>query len=273
MDPMGGAFANAAILSRYPGRTAMLLVTSPRTEDDFSHGAALVAHGLARASEMGAWVVQALVEPMRTRERAMFEKGGMRTIGTLAYLELQHPQACARTPRARDPRVTIRPWSPSERTLLEGLLEETYIDSLDCPGLSSMRPTSDILDGHMQTGKLDPQRWLILEIDGVPSGISLMSEIPSSQRLEIVYFGLARRARGRGLAGHLLDSTLALADGSPVTLACDEGNAPAIRLYQSRAFCVRLRRTAMVAPAGCIVAEAIPTGYPLGANRGAPTSA
>lgn len=239
----------------------MLLVTSPRTGVDIGVGAALIRALLARAGAHDVLIVQALIEPLRTQEREMFELGGLTTLGTLAYFERPRtpvPQRSGVFPQG----ATIRAHDPGERESLERLLEATYVDSLDCPGLSRMRPTRDILEGHIQTGRFNPRRWLILEVGGQPAGVSLLSEVPSARSDELVYFGLARWARGKGLAGILLDETLALAVDRPVTLACDRANLPAMLLYQSRGFVTRLLRTAMVAPVAP-PEGAIPTGYPL----------
>ena len=79
-----------------------------------------------------------------------------------------------------------------------------------------------------------------------------MSEIPVSNCIEVVYFGLAPNARGRGVGGYLLDHALGIVQdggGQSVALACDELNHPAMRLYQSRGFAMRLRRSALI---GCV---------------------
>ena len=256
-----GNYTHCALLNRYPGRTAMLLVTSPRAPSDVDVGAALIRAAVAQAGKHDVLIVQALIEPLRTQEREMFELGGLRTLGTLAYFERPRSRA-AQTLLAAPLGTTIRAHDPAERALLERLLEATYVDSLDCPGLSRMRPTRDILDGHIQTGRFDPRRWLILEVGGQPAGVSMLSEVSSARSDELVYFGLAPWARGKGLAGLLLDETLSLARERSVTLACDRANTPAMRLYESRGFVTRLLRTAMVAPVAP-PEGAIPTGYPL----------
>ncbi len=255
-----GAVAHAAILCAYPGRTAMLLATAPKTPIDCAAVEGLVREAIRRAPELGALMIQALLEPLRAQERRVHEAAGMRVIGTLAYLERARNTA---PPRASLPDgARVRAWHPSERALLECLLAETYIESLDCPGLSQLRPTSDILDGHLRSGTPDFSRWLIMELDGIPSGVSLVSEIPSTHCMELVYFGLAKRARGIGLGRALLDATLERTAGESVTLACDEANVPAMRLYRSRAFRTHLRRTALVAPAARVARSALPTTYP-----------
>ena len=246
-----GSISNAVLLSRSPGRTAMLFVTQPHSKEDQERGVALIQHAISRAARINAVLIQALIEPLRDDELAMFSRGGMNPIGTLAYMELTRVQPSS-SDRERAPLgATIRSWDSSKRDELEALLESTYIDSLDCPGLSKLRQTSDILDGHIHTGIVDPDTWLILELNGVPCGVSLISEIPASKCLELVSFGLSPQARGQRLGAHLLDYALRVVQNRnrPIALACDERNQPALRLYQSRGFSIRLRRVALVAPA------------------------
>lgn len=250
-----GGFSNAALLTRSPGRTAMLYVTPPRDPRDHARGVALVERAIATAATLDVRVVQTLVEPEQAGTLEMFLAGGMRSIGTLAYLERPRSRN-----RASDPvppvgvtGVAVRPWRPTERESLERVLEATYIDSLDCPGLAKIRPTHEILDGHIHTGVVHPDAWMILEVDGVACGVSLASEIPSAHCMELVYFGLAPTARGRGLGGYLLDCACAnlLRHGDlSMALACDERNLAAMRLYKTRGFSRHLRRTALIAVAG-----------------------
>lgn len=228
----------------------MLTVTPATCENDRRLGAMLVQRAINCGNQLQAALVQTLVEPLRADDLQMFSRGGMRSIGTLAYLELVHRAqpdcAVAEFPA----NITIHPWDPHDRHGLEMLLEATYVDSLDCPGLSTLRRTADILDGHLHTGVVDPENWLILRMNGVPAGVSMMSEIPTSNCVELVYFGIAPQARGRGLAGLLLDRALngiARCSGRTVALACDESNHPAMKLYKSRGFSARLRRAALVA--------------------------
>ncbi|MSR68807.1 MAG: GNAT family N-acetyltransferase [Phycisphaerales bacterium] len=247
-----GGFSHAALLTRSPGRTAMLHVTSPCNPGDQAVGTALVQRAITAAGRLDARVVQVLVEPEQESTREMFLNGGMRSIGTLAYLERPRSRDFAAEP-ARPEGASTRPWCPTERALLERLLEETYIDSLDCPGLAKMRLTEEILDGHIHTGIIHPTSWSILEVNGIPCGVSLASEIPGAHCMELVYFGLAPAARGRGLGGYLLDC--ACRDGQrhgdfSMALACDERNISAMKLYKSRGFTQRLRRSALVAMAG-----------------------
>lgn len=250
-----GGFSHAALLTRSPGRTAMLYVTPPREPEDLAAGVALVAKAISAAESLDVRVVQTLVEPERAETLGMFLEGGMRSIGTLAYLERPRSRSPVTepTPPIGISSVAVRPWQPCDRAPLERLLEATYIDSLDCPGLAKIRPTHEILDGHIHTGIVHPGAWMILEVDGTPCGVSFASEIPSAHCMELVYFGLAPAARRRGLGGFLLDCACAdlMRRGNlSMALACDESNLAAMHLYKTRGFLRHLRRTALIAVAG-----------------------
>jgi len=248
-----GRLQHAAVLARAPGRTALLTMSPLRGAADRPRGALLVREAIGAAQRMDAAVVQALVEPLAKDDLAAMELGGMHAIATLAYLERPATSECRSLPPSHA-EIRVIPWDGKERGLLESLLSQTYVDSLDCPGLAEMRTTRDILDGHLATGILDSRLWLLLEWRGETVGACFVSEIPSSRCLELVYFGLIPRARGIGLGRILLDHALALLKDDargPLALACDERNTPAMRLYASRGFAPRLRRVALV----CTVAS------------------
>ncbi|MFM7481155.1 MAG: GNAT family N-acetyltransferase [Planctomycetota bacterium] len=248
-----GHLQQAAVLSRAPGRTALLTMSPLRGTPDRARGALLVREAIVTAQRMDVAVVQALVEPLAKDDLAAMELGGMHVIATLAYLERPSVRECRPLPPAHA-EIRISPWDGRQRDMLESLLSKTYVDSLDCPGLAEMRSTRDILDGHLATGVLDSRLWLLLEWRGETVGACFISEIPSSRCMELVYFGLIPRARGIGLGRVLLDHALVLLRNDlrgPIALACDERNTPAMRLYASRGFAPRLRRAALV----CKVAE------------------
>lgn len=245
-----GRLHAAAMLTRHAGRTAMASITSPRAAWEAQRWAPLASAAVIRAASLDVDVIQSLVDPAHRHTAALLELGGLRTIGTLAYLE--RPLAAPLPPVAATDAlgISIEPWNPSDRALVERLLEESYIDTRDCPGLAQMRRTSDILDGHMATGEHDPSMWWIMRDAQGPCGTALLSPVPSAQCVEVVYFGLSPRVRGRGLSrallAHALDALAGRAERT-VALACDEGNAPALKLYRSFGFARRLSRMALVA--------------------------
>lgn len=245
-----GRLHAAAFLTRHAGRTAMVSVTAPRSASEAHQWAPLAAAALSRAAPLDVDVLQALVDPVHRHTVTLLELGGLRTIGTLAYLERALSATIPSTQGAGANGVRIGPWDPADHRLLESMLEDSYIDTRDCPGLAQMRRTSDIVEGHMATGEFDPSMWWIMHDEHGPCGLALLSAVPAAQCVEVVYFGLSPRVRGRGLARVLLGHAIGSLAGRrerTVALACDEGNNPALRLYQSFGFVRRLSRVALVA--------------------------
>lgn len=246
-----GRLHAAAVLTRHAGRTAMLSITSPRSEREAQRWAPLAAAALVRASSLDVDVLQSLVDPAHRHTVTLLERGGMGIIGTLAYLERPLDAALPEGLHTMPEGVRAVAWDPTDRGLVERLLQESYVDTLDCPGLAQMRRTCDILDGHLATGQHDPSMWWILHDAGGPCGVALLSPVPSAACIEVVYFGLSQRVRGRGLSRALLAFALraiAPRQERTVALACDERNEPALRLYRSFGFARRLSRVALVAP-------------------------
>jgi hypothetical protein len=147
--------------------------------------------------------------------------------------------------------AAVEPYRPDADEVMVRLLDETYIDTLDCPGLFGLRQTEDILQGHRASGQFDPSLWTILHLHGRPVGVLLLNPAPASRAIELVYMGLAPSARGRGLGTHLLNHGLSRLAGRrehTVTLAVDDCNAPARALYRRAGFRPVLRRRALIRP-------------------------
>jgi ribosomal protein S18 acetylase RimI-like enzyme len=110
----------------------------------------------------------------------------------------------------------------------------SYEESLDCPGLNGLRDIDDIIAGHKASGEFDPNRWYLLYERTAPLAVLLLSRSPHADGVELVYLGLAKEARGRGVADLLMHLAFASvsADGRmQLSLAVDSRNERAIRLY------------------------------------------
>ncbi len=119
----------------------------------------------------------------------------------------------------------------SER--LERMVEQTYVDTLDCPQLNGVRSVEEILAGYRAIGQFDPRRWLLVRKAGTDVGCLLLAEHPG-RIWELVYMGLAPQARGRrwGLEIARHAQWLAREAGAEnLVLAVDAQNEPAIRAY------------------------------------------
>lgn len=126
-------------------------------------------------------------------------------------------------------------------------LGETYIDSQDCPDLSSVRSPEEALSGHRQAGSFHPEHWYLYRYQGENIGLCLLTEHSDSSLWELVYLGLRPTFRGRGFARRMLLYGLYAAQSarmSALTLAVDAANTPALKLYEGLGFHEVLRKDA-----------------------------
>lgn len=245
-----GQLRAAALLVPHPGRSALLMATAP---SDHAHAVAvsrLVEHVLQASVQLPqVRLIQALSAPSEALRSRAWTAGGMRHLASLDYMErpLQDgPRIDGEAPRG----IRLEPWDPSRRDLLQALLSETYVETLDCPGLAEMRTTEDIVDGHLAAGEHDPALWTIAWRKDRAIGALLLAPSQATDSVEIVYLGLAPEARGRGLGRALLGHGLRLVQGRRervLALAVDQRNTPAVALYARLGFRTVRRREAFVA--------------------------
>jgi ribosomal protein S18 acetylase RimI-like enzyme len=261
------------------GRTATLFATPARSAGDLAPLAGLVAATLQGVASLGVDLAQSLVEPAETRQRALFEAGGMERLAELSYLERPTPRGRTSTPTEWPSDIAVERWdagpdptggsagsgqrgTAASRAELIETLERSYVGTLDCPALAGLRRGEDVLDGHLNSGIFEPTLWTILRFRSGPhagrtAGVCLFNSSPPQSAaganaggsLELVYFGLVPEARGRGLGRLLLRHGLDGLRGrgeSAVMLAVDDRNAPAHALYREAGFRVRFKRIALI---------------------------
>lgn len=245
-----GRTVASGLIVPHPGRTALLMTSAPRDRAHAEQVGGLVHAMLAECGRHPEiQLVQALASPGEALRAAAFVSGGMRHLATLEYME--RPRGAIEGTSCTQPAGhRFEPWAPTERSMLRDLLQRTYVDTLDCPGLSEMRDPGDILEGHRAAGDHDPSLWTIAWRGDRPCGALLLAPSPATACVEVVYLGLAPEARGHGLGTALLAHGLALVANRPeptVSLAVDSRNAPAIALYSRAGFRAIRRREAFVA--------------------------
>lgn len=241
-----------------PGRTATLLVTSPRSDADIETVAGLVDHAARHGAEIDVALVQALVEPGRARELAAFERGGLRRIAMLRAMERPRPRRGEFTMPALPAGLELESFRDGLAGDTIEALERSYIDTLDCPGLTGLRRGADILAGHRGSGRFDPSLWTLVRARcGSRAGriiaTCLMNPQPASNAVELVYLGIDPEFRGKGLGGILLARGLDAVSRRPerrVTLAVDDANLPALALYRRFGFHGDVARAALVRAVG-----------------------
>ena len=239
-----GPLLASALISRHSGRTATISLSPCRDRTQVADAAALlleVMGDLARTGETA--LAQGMVPAEEPLAAAPFHEAGFLELAILACMERPNGRSPLGPPLPPGAELV----SEAQAGDLAQLLRETYEETLDCPGLADLRRDEDILEGHRRGGNYDPSLWTVLRLGGRDAGAALLNRAPASGTVELTYLGLAKWARGKGLGRVLLDAALRKAAAVPeriVSLAVDERNAPAERLYRSRGFRTVSRRRA-----------------------------
>ena len=232
-----------------PGRTAMMFVTQPDSPGRVVVVANVLNHACMEFNESEVNLAQALLEPSETLLVRAFVRAEFRRLADLTYLERplgrMHPSPAPKWPANAE----IEQYRPELDREICTVLERSYQDTLDCPGLVGLRQTADVFAGHRATGLFEPGLWTVLRIDGRAEGVLLLNPSPVQKTVELVYLGLSPAVRGCGLGRELLRHGLQLLKGRSercLTLAVDDQNEPALRVYQREGFRRALRRVAMI---------------------------
>lgn len=231
-----------------PGRTAMLF--GPNLSEFPAAAAPLeagVREALKDAQSDGVVLVQVMMDPHDPVGLKVFENAGLQSLATLEFMERRPP---IMVPTMDLPAgLRLESYSQANHGLFREAILGSYEQTLDCPELSDMRDIEDVITGHKAVGNFEEDLWtLVLERDH-PIGCLLLAEIVQRRALDLVYLGLAPAGRGRGLGRAMMQRLLATATRrglALVSLAVDERNTPAQRLYRRFGLAVVARRTALV---------------------------
>lgn len=232
-----------------PGRTAMFFASHPRTTAAVEPVSRLVTHAARQLAGWDVHLAQSLLEPGESLDRQAFTEAGFTVLAVLSYLERSLSRANAAPTPDWPAEARVETYREPLRDVLMEVLEASYEQTLDCPGLYGLRETEDILAGHQATGEFDPSLWTLLYVGDRPAGVMLFNPFPAHRTIELVYLGLAPFARGRGLGRQLLRHGLALLRKRrerTLTLAVDERNTPALALYESEGLRPVVQRVALI---------------------------
>ncbi len=249
VDDKRGRIERALLAVPAPGRTAMVFVSRPTRAADVEPSGELID---AAARDMAAFKIslaQVLIDPRDSRELRAFEVGGFTKLAELSYLERSIPSVQMASPPNWPDGINVEACVDPFASDWSQTLEQSYVDTLDCPGLLGLRRIEDVIEGHKSVGAFEPALWTLLRVQGTPAGVLLLNPTPTTRSIELVYLGLIPSARGKGLATKLLEYGLSLVAGREervITLAVDEQNTPALRLYTASGFHPMLRRVACI---------------------------
>jgi ribosomal protein S18 acetylase RimI-like enzyme len=239
----------AALAIESPGRSAIVQAALDHSGRAGAAALVEVLQLLVRSFvDRGGLLIQAVVDPDDRELPAVYRSAGFRYLTDLIYMDAP-VGACTRAENA-PPELRLETYSANRHDLFIRALDSSYVDSSDCPGLSGLRPTADILAGHRATGTFDPQGWYVALRAGNPIGVLLTAQAVQRSALEIVYVGVCPAGRGRGVGKHLMhvaDERARQLALPIVTLAVDATNEPARRMYERCGFRATHRRRVWIA--------------------------
>ncbi len=248
----GAALVAAASAIESPGRSALALIPpDPRCGERPAVVSLCLERVRQAAARHGVALLQALVLPEDANQASVCRGAGFAFLAELIYADRPVAQAVPIRLPATD--LQFHNYSPSHHRLFARALELSYEQSLDCPKLTGLRTTDDILAGHRATGVHDPRLWFVAVRGGEAVGTLLLSPVPQRACVELVYMGVSAPARRQGIGDHLLAQAFKCCQerGFPtLTLAVDSANLPARRLYARWGFVETARRRAWVAKCG-----------------------
>lgn len=234
-----GSIVGSVLVVPGAGRTAMCFLSEPTRDCPAERFAAMFDRAIAGARTDGVRLAQALLEQDDQSKAAALKASQFLHLAQLSYLSRPVPSGRYKPDINWPANVTVETYREANRRDFLSALDASYVETLDCPELHGLRATEDVLAGHMATPAFEADLWTLLRVDGKAAGVLLFNPSPTTRTIELVYFGLVRSARGRGLGRQLLRYGMSRIAGrreKHLALAVDERNEPARSLYASEGF-------------------------------------
>jgi ribosomal protein S18 acetylase RimI-like enzyme len=195
----------------------------------------------------GLSLVQSLLDEGSGADGDVLAEAGYRHLADLAYLRLGLDDQAWASESGGGGLSTVS-WGGFTSEQLAEVVSRTYVDSMDCPGLSGLRRVEDVIAGHQASGTFTPETWWLVYRGDEPAGCILINRT-SGLSAEVVYLGVVPEHRRSGVARamvRLASSRLSSEGLVQLTLAVDTRNAPARRLYAGLGFEETSRRVAYI---------------------------
>jgi len=118
------------------------------------------------------------------------------------------------------------------------VFERTQRGSLDCPRLPRVIEADKSILAQKMLGGFDPALWLLARKGPEAVGLLLLSR-QEDPFINLTYLGVVPEQRGKGYGGMLLERAIYMVcglEGKTLSLAVDEENRFALRLYREGGF-------------------------------------
>jgi len=145
--------------------------------------------------------------------------------------------------------LVFESFEPNERARMAGVVERSYVDTLDCPALNGLRTGLEMLDEYEVAGSGGAKLWRFIVHDGRDVGCLILAEHAEQDQVELVYMGLVPEARGQGWGAIVAGESLRIGASlgrARVVLAVDGANRPAVKAYEQVGFLPWEQRSAFI---------------------------
>ncbi|MCG3138954.1 MAG: Mycothiol acetyltransferase [Phycisphaerae bacterium] len=222
-----------------PGSTVSVLLNSTWTDQNIAEAMQQGLHLiLQRANHQQLTLIQALVTADDRPGELLLQQAGFTYLAELQYMACDVPATISLPPCPQDDCRIIN-YDEAHRAIMAEALQQTYIDSQDCPGLTELRSIDEVIQTHQATGIFDPALWWVVCHDTQPVAVLLLTQVPEQPQLEVVYIGVTPAYRRRGWCNWLMHHALAITyqrQGRQLLLAVDARNLAARRIYERLGF-------------------------------------
>lgn len=237
------------------GRTSMMFTSNPHTSAQIDTLARLITHVSANLDRKMNTIAQAILSFEEQSILKAFIKAGYLKLANLSYLQRNVNAKVKGLSKLKWPeKVTVETFNPDNEIGFKEAIIASYENTLDCPDLCGLRDINDVIDGHKGTGIFNPTLWYLVRYDNTPAAVLLLNKtgagLPKND-VELSYIGVGARFRGMGIGRILLQYGLTQLSEKhhnihKITLAVDEDNKPALRLYKDFGFYKTDRRIALI---------------------------
>ncbi|WP_200761437.1 GNAT family N-acetyltransferase [Poriferisphaera corsica] len=239
-DPQN-AILSALLMIPTPGGAGMIFLSPTASADQTPILQALTQAMLAAQPRASAnTLYQSLIELNQTHQQTALLAAGFSHLALLNYMQIRLGYASPpSTSQFTQQNIQTHTYSDQSHPLFERAIQDSYIDTLDCPGLLGKRSIQNVIAGHKATGDFDPNLWHVFTQDQSPIAVMLISKLGKNQTAELVYLGIAPSHRNKGLAKQFLSFGMQLASYEAqrkLITAVDNNNVPAVKLYKSLGF-------------------------------------
>jgi len=260
-DAGAGATVGAAWGQLRPGGAALVWPPQWRTPGEIVPTATAITPELsnelltqltAALAARGCTLAQSLLISADGAEAEALRGAGFLHLAELTYLVgetldvgIRPPDADAGSERA----LVFESFEPSERARMAGVVERSYVDTLDCPALNGLRTGLEMLDEYEVAGSGGAKLWRFIVHDGRDVGCLILAEHAEQDQVELVYMGLVPEARGNGWGAIVAQESLRVAASlgrARVVLAVDGANRPAVKAYEQVGFLPWEQRSAFI---------------------------